>query len=137
MLCSHVVAKVPFGRKFGEAQKDIIASSFALGDVVNVTFWGSDLRTNLLTNSSYLTVDRLVNGAWVTVLNDADFDTRLYWERSGLAHSLVTCSWHVAPVEGGVVARGASYRLTLRAFRKPLIGAAKPYFGASKTFTLK
>ena len=122
--------------RFGSVYKDANAT-YALGQVVNVTFHGSDLRGNYMTNSSYLTVDRLVNGVWTTVLNDADFDTRLYWERKDIAQSHVTCSWHVAPQEGGVVFRGATYRLTLSAWWKPLLGALRPYHGASRSFVLQ
>lgn len=124
------------GERFGSVYAQC-NSSYPLGSVVNVTFWGSDLRSNLMTNSSYMTVERLNGSTWSAVLDDADFDTRVYWRRHRLAESLVTCSWHVPPTEGGVVQRGASYRISLSAWRKPLVGALKPYHGQSAVFVIE
>lgn len=123
------------GDAFGSVVEQV-NSTYTLGSVVNVTFWGSDLRNNLKTNSSYLAVQQLVNGAWRTVLTDADFETRLYWKRDGLTRSLVTCSWHIPTEQTPVAAIGSTYRLSLSAFYKPLFGDLKPYTGYSKSFTI-
>ncbi len=114
-----------------------VRSTYTLGMVANVTFWGSDLRNNLLTNSSYLEVQIKSGNDWVTVLNDADFETRLYWERDRLTRSKVTCSWHIPSSYGPVARKGATYRITLSAFHKELLGGLKPYTGSSASFTLQ
>jgi neutral ceramidase len=113
-------------------------SSYTLGSVVNVTFWGSDLRNNLMSNSSYLTVEtKTSSGTWTAVLNDADFETRLHWERDGLTRSKVTCSWHIPQTYGPVARKGATYRITLSAFHKSLILGLRPYTGHSAAFVLQ
>jgi hypothetical protein len=48
-----------------------------------------------MTNSSYLRVQMKSENGWTTVLDDADFETRLYWERVGIAGSHVTLSWYI------------------------------------------
>ena len=121
---------------FGSVEQDC-NSKYTLGSVANVTFWGSDLRTNLMQNSSYLTVEmQQGDGSWKVVLDDADFETRLYWKRVGVARSHVTCSWLIPNAYGPVAVQGATYRISLSAFRKPLIGSIKPYTGHSSPFTL-
>ena len=123
--------------KFGGIIVDVPNATFALGSVINVTFWGSDLRNNLMTNSSYLVVEKNTSAGWVVVLDDADVETRLYWERDGISRSKITCSWLTPSIVSGVVEIGASYRLGLHAFRKPLLGSLKPYEGYSTSFTLQ
>ena len=123
--------------KFGAIISDVANATFPLGSVINATFWGSDLRNNLMTNSSYLVVEKNTSAGWIVVLDDADVETRLYWERDGISRSKITCSWLTPSTVSGVIEIGPSYRLGLRAFRKPLIGALKPYSGYSSPFSLQ
>lgn len=120
---------------FGSIEEDV-KSSYNLDDVVNVTFWGSDLRNHLNTNATFLSLQREESGKFVTVADDADFETRLYWERKDIARSLVKLSWHIPKEYGPIAVKGGTFRLRLTAWRKPLIGQLIPYIGDSSTFKL-
>lgn len=126
----------PLGR-FGSIHKDVGASSFKLGSVVSVEFWGSDLRVNLMTNNSYVLIERKDGGVWVPVLSDADFETRLLWRRELLTRSIVTVEWHLPQQYTPVTKQGATYRIKLQAFYKPLLRDPKPYVGVSSAFTIQ
>lgn len=121
----------PVGSPFGSVQQDVLPS-YTIGQNANATFWGANLDHNFMTQSTYLTVDQQVGSSWVTVLVDGHWETKLYWKKEGLDHSLVTVAWDIA----SGTAPG-TYRLTHQAYYKEdITGALKPYSGHSSSFTV-
>ena len=84
-----------------------------------------------MTQGSYLTVDRNVNGKWTTVLVDGDWDTKFHWKRSNVDHSLLTIEWNIAsstPV--------GQYRITHSGYSRSITGRQHAYSGTSSTFSV-
>ncbi|EFA82919.1 Acetylornitine deacetylase [Heterostelium album PN500] len=126
------------GGRFGAVYQDV-ESTYQIGQnaPVQVVFYGANLRNNFMTQSSFLTVDYEEQpGKWTTVLNDGDWDTRLYWKMHDLSQSLITIEWFIGetfPVQPG------TYRITHSGFAKPSALSDKriPYYGESSTFQFK
>lgn len=85
---------VPAGKKFGDVIDDVNAS-YKPGDTVNCSWWGANPRNDLLTEKSYLYVDKFINQTWVSILTDDDLETRFYWERQSIDHSAITVQWNI------------------------------------------
>jgi neutral ceramidase len=123
---------VPLGKQFGSIDVDA-AATYVRGQTARAVFWGAHPNNNLMTQSSYLQVQRLVNGAWTTVANDWDPETKYFWERNGIAYSKVTVEWAI-PAD----APAGTYRITHSGHYKYFwTGAIRPYSGVSRTFTVQ
>ncbi|CAF1217065.1 unnamed protein product, partial [Didymodactylos carnosus] len=87
---------VPVGKDFGDIVHDV-ASQYRGGAVVNCTWYGGNPRHDLLTEKSYLYVDQYnaSTSQWVTILTDADWETRFLWERQSFDYSLITVQWFI------------------------------------------
>ncbi|EGG24663.1 neutral/alkaline nonlysosomal ceramidase family protein [Cavenderia fasciculata] len=121
------------GSKFGAVYRDV-QSSYSIGEVVSVIFYGGNPRNNYMTESTFLTVDlKNSDGSWTTILVDGDWDTRMYWNMHDLAQSLFTIEWNV---EANYLP--GTYRITHSGYAKESVFSDKltPYSGQSSEFTI-
>ncbi|TDL22967.1 Neutral/alkaline nonlysosomal ceramidase [Rickenella mellea] len=121
------------GKKFGDVLVDVAKTPFTAGQNVSAQFVGANPRNNLRLDSTFLTVDRLVNGAWQVFRTDSHPSTRYQWLRTNLilGFSTVTLSW---VIESGTPP--GTYRFTYFGDSKPLIGSIKAFTGHSGNFTV-
>eukprot|EP00088_Acartia_fossae_P019247 TRINITY_DN21220_c0_g1_i4.p1 TRINITY_DN21220_c0_g1~~TRINITY_DN21220_c0_g1_i4.p1 ORF type:complete len:687 (+),score=151.03 TRINITY_DN21220_c0_g1_i4:252-2063(+) len=101
------------------------------GDFVTAKFISGHLRNDLMTDDTFLRVERNENGEWIEVAVDDDWSTRLYWERTNviLGESEVTVIWEI-PED----ALNGEYRIIHKGYYKSIIRGLTPYLGVSKTF---
>jgi neutral ceramidase len=121
----------PWGKKYG----DVITqpqASYTRGSTVSVQFWGAHPNNNYRTQDTFLIIEKLENGVYVPIRYDWDPDTTYRWERSGIANSKVTITWHTEGAAPG------TYRVRHRGDHKSgWTGAIAPYEGVSASFILK
>ncbi len=84
----------PVAKKFGDLYQDVKAQ-YRPGDRVQVIFWGGHPKNNFHTQHTFLSVQQLVNGQWVSIRNDNDWDTEFHWQRRGAAYSWITIIWRI------------------------------------------
>ena len=125
-----VVDGVPAGESFGSIQTDV-APSYARGSMASVTFWCANPRSTLQTQSSFLFVEQQVQGAWVVVAVDGNYETRFRWVRVGTDQSQCTVEWDITSL-----AQAGTYRIRHEGVSKSLLGTLTPYTGISSTFTV-
>eukprot|EP00052_Salpingoeca_macrocollata_P008517 m.67462 g.67462 ORF g.67462 m.67462 type:complete len:354 (+) comp16631_c0_seq1:1200-2261(+) len=124
----------PLGKKFGDVQTDVSRTSFAPGETVNVTFFGGNLRHDFFQNSSYLFVQRQESdGSFVTLLTDANWETKVTWKKEEVTQSLITCEWQIA-----ADAPAGTYRIVHQGKAKPdpLSSKLVSYQGESSLFVV-
>eukprot|EP01133_Synstelium_polycarpum_P001471 gene1471-1709_t len=134
LLPPVVIDTAPKGA-FGSVMTDVVAS-YSMGDMVSVVFYGANPRNNFMTEGSFLTVDfEQSPNNWVTILNDGEWDTRMYWKMHDVSQSLITIEWfigHTFAVQPG------TYRITHTGYAKKSLLSEKRelYSGQSSTFTV-
>ena len=121
----------PLGRHFG----DIMTGAhprYQRGDTVNVSFWGGHPRNNLMTQDSYLTVERKIDEThFIVVAHDWDPSTTFRWQRQSIAYNKITITWDSTDAEPG------EYRIRHRGYYKQVFtGAIKPYEGVTPWFAV-
>lgn len=122
---------VPAGKKFGDVIDDV-DTSYKPGDTVNCSWWGANPRNDLLTEKSYLYVDQFINQTWVSILTDDDLETRFYWERQSIDHSVITVQWNIPTTQP----TGQDlYRLRHIGVKNGIAGKEQ-YNGQSKSFVI-
>lgn len=122
----------PLLKKFGSVHKDV-QSTYKPGSTVNAVFWGAHPKNNYRTQDTFLAVQRMEGGKWITVRQDRDWDTEYHWKRDGIANSLVTIVWRiptdVTPGEYRIVHYGD--------WKSGLTKKIAPYAGYSSSFTVQ
>jgi len=121
----------PFGKGFGHCLKEP-PETVKLGEQVSATFVSGHLRNNLMTEETFLTVEREEeNSNWVVVARDTDWETKMVWTRTNVitGESNVQVIWEV-PLD----AVPGNYRLGHKGFAKSLTRGIRPYEGWSATF---
>ncbi|XP_029047034.2 neutral ceramidase isoform X1 [Osmia bicornis bicornis] len=120
-----------WGRNFGDCikqpQKMVLP-----GDVVTAVFVSGHPRNNLMTESSFLTIERLGNDEiWIPVATDANWETRFEWKRTSvvLGSSQVTITWLV-PED----IKDGEYRIRHNGYYRYILGGVFPYYGVSNHF---
>jgi len=119
---------------FGKVSHDV-NSSYNVGDIVTVVFYGANPRNDLLIGKTFLTVEHQdAQGNWVVLLNDADWDTTFHWQRNGVSESLITITWNISQ---GVPA--GKYRVRHFGYAKenPISSRLTPYVGSSSVFSVE
>jgi len=120
----------PLNKKYGAVITQA-SSSYSLGETVSVQFWGAHPNNNYRTQDTFLVVEKLENDVYIPVRYDWDPDTTYRWERSGIANSKVTITWHTAGAEPGI------YRIRHQGDHKSgWTGVIAPYDGVSEPFSL-
>ncbi|HYX31622.1 MAG TPA: neutral/alkaline ceramidase [Oligoflexus sp.] len=121
----------PIGKKYGDVITQPLAA-YTRGETVSVQFWGAHPNNNYRTQDTFLVVEKLVNDIYLPVRYDFDPDTTYRWERSGLANSKITITWHTEGAEPG------TYRIRHQGDHKSgWTGEIAPYEGLSASFILK
>ncbi|EGZ08153.1 hypothetical protein PHYSODRAFT_339994 [Phytophthora sojae] len=111
------------------------SSSYTVGSVASAEFAGAHPRNGLTKVSSFCDVEKLgSNGAFTTVMTDAHWVVRYYWERHLVAQSKNTCEWNIR--SGGRTSVPGKYRFVHRGYSKSLTGKLTPYVSTSDTFTV-
>eukprot|EP01119_Soliformovum_irregulare_P003951 TRINITY_DN14980_c0_g1_i1.p1 TRINITY_DN14980_c0_g1~~TRINITY_DN14980_c0_g1_i1.p1 ORF type:complete len:704 (-),score=205.22 TRINITY_DN14980_c0_g1_i1:76-2187(-) len=116
---------------FGKIYTDV-DSAYKVGDVVSVVFYGANPRNDFKTQSTYLTVERMVNGNWEVYRVDGDWDTRFHWQSHLIAESLITIEWFI-----GDDAPLGTYRIRNFGTSKDIFGTLTPYTGTSSSFVVQ
>lgn len=124
-----IVDTTPLGKSFGSIETDV-KPSYKRGQTVTVVFWGANPRNDLMTMSTYLTVERqTAPNQWKIVANDADWSTKFMWARHSIAESKIAITWDIPFwTEPGL------YRIQHFGHSKTITGKIAPYSGASNTF---
>lgn len=120
-----------WGRNFGDCVQQP-KSVVHPGDVVAAAFVSGHPRNNLMTDKTYLTVERLSsNGTWLVIATDADWETKFEWIRTSaiLGSSQVYITWEV-PED----AKQGEYRIKHFGYYRYILGGVYPYQGVSNTF---
>jgi neutral ceramidase len=122
----------PLFLSFGSVETNA-AASYLRGQTARAVFWGGHPKNNLKIQGTFLEVQRLVNGAWVTVARDWDPETRYIWARDGIANSKVTIEWDIPST-----ATPGTYRLVHSGhWKSGWTGAIASYTGTSRSFTVQ
>ncbi|MET1079992.1 MAG: neutral/alkaline ceramidase [Pseudomonas sp.] len=111
------------------------ALRYGRGQTAQAVFWAGHPKNDLRTMGSFLEVQRLVNGQWLTVANDNDWSTRFRWKRiDGFwGTSQATVEWDI-----DASATAGTYRLTHSGTRKaPFTFALHPYSAVSRSFVVE
>mmetsp|Transcript_30521 Transcript_30521/g.48829 ORF Transcript_30521/g.48829 Transcript_30521/m.48829 type:complete len:734 (+) Transcript_30521:106-2307(+) len=135
LLPNALLDAVPWGKKYGQVDKDVGAVTFNLtakpDAVISCTFFSANPRHNIRTNSTFLLVERRNGNDWETVSTDSDFDTRYIYKRTKLLFSRATIEWR--PEESLRKITPGTYRLTHQGDRK-VWGKIQPFTGHSSPF---
>jgi len=121
----------PPGFAFGDCVQQPTDS--VQGQQVTAKFVSGHLRNNLMLESSFMTVERLVNDEWIIVAEDSDWETVLQWDRTNviLGESEVILSWDIPEdVESGL------YRFGHKGYHRTILHGNFYYEGWSNEFTV-
>lgn len=102
------------------------------GDTVTAEFISGHPRNNLMTENTFLRVERMVDDdMWVTVATDANWETTFEWKRTSviLGSSQVTITWQV-PED----IKPGEYRIMHNGYYRYILGGVFPYYGVSNHF---
>ncbi|XP_076681522.1 neutral ceramidase [Andrena cerasifolii] len=117
-----------WGQNFGDCikQPQKVASP---GDIVTAVFISGHPRNNLMTENTFLTVERLTDDeVWVPEATDASWETKFEWKRTSvvLGSSQVTITWQV-PED----VKQGEYRIRHNGYYRYILGGVFPYYGVS------
>jgi len=125
----------PPGTTFGDVLVDA-QGPYSQGSVVSVSFVCGNPRNNLMTESTFLTVEleNTITGEWEVVANDACWETKFRWVEydSFFKQSECVIEWDI-PLDATV----GNYRIHHFGYHKLLFGGTVPYEGISSTFEVQ
>ncbi|KAL6265618.1 hypothetical protein P5V15_002412 [Pogonomyrmex californicus] len=103
------------------------------GDTVTAIFIAGHPRNNLMTDSTFLTIEKLeANEVWIPVATDADWETKFQWERTALKLSQVTITWEI-PQD----VKPGKYRIRHNGYYRYIFTDAYPYDGVTNHFQVE
>ncbi|XP_043250741.1 neutral ceramidase [Colletes gigas] len=120
-----------WGRNFGDCIKQPQKLA-APGDIVTAIFISGHPRNNMMTEKTFLTIERLTDDeVWVPMATDASWETKFEWKRTSvvLGSSQVTITWQVP--EG---IKQGEYRVRHNGYYRYILGGIFPYYGVSNHF---
>ncbi|PBC34777.1 Neutral ceramidase [Apis cerana cerana] len=120
-----------WGKNFGDCIKQPQKLARP-GDIVTAVFVSGHPRNNLMTESSFLTIERLgIDEVWLPVATDANWETKFEWQRMSmvLGSSQVTITWQV-PED----IKAGEYRIRHNGYYRYILGGIFPYYGVSNHF---
>lgn len=124
----------PFRKPFGTVLREP-DDIYKVGAIVNATFVSGHPRNNLMTESSFITVEKRDDktSSWIVVANDACIETKFIWRRTNpvLGQSTASAVWEIPQT-----AKTGLYRITHSGSYKTVFQQIKSYTGVSKTFTI-
>jgi neutral ceramidase len=124
-----VLDHAPAGKEFGECILEPVDTM--PGNTVSAKFISGHLRNNLMLESTFLKIEKEVDGEWQVAATDADWETKIEWHRTNalLGESEVTVTWDIPEnTPNGI------YRISHQGFYKNLVKGTYPYEGISKSF---
>lgn len=91
------VDRVPAGKSFGEQIRPLPRKEWKAGEVFTVSFYSARLNTEIFHNDSYLYIQRWnpEAGMWMTVADDDDFNTNLFWKKQTNRYSTADIIWRI------------------------------------------
>ncbi|XP_014616337.1 PREDICTED: neutral ceramidase [Polistes canadensis] len=105
------------------------------GDIVKVSFISGHPRNNLMTDETYLIIERLAinNNTWITVATDADWETKFEWVRKSvvLGSSQVYITWEI-PKD----VKLGEYRIKHFGYYRYILGGIYSYQGTTNSFNV-
>ncbi|XP_018564239.1 neutral ceramidase isoform X2 [Anoplophora glabripennis] len=119
-----------FSGDFGDCTEEP-PSTVKIGDTVTVKFIAGHPRNDLMTEKTFLTVEKQDGDDWTVVATDANWETRFTWKRLSFikGSSEVKIRWdirdHVQP---------GTYRIRHFGHYKFILGGIYAYEGATNTF---
>jgi neutral ceramidase len=119
---------VAVGGRFG----DVLVgprSRYRVADTVRAEFVGACPNNDLHRGSTFVLVERSIDGSWQRVADDSDWATRFGWRRVGRSGSRVTVTWDV-PLD----APRGRYRLRYCGDALEGGGRLRPFSGATQPF---
>lgn len=131
--------RVPVGKCFGQQVKPLSKKEWKAGEVFSVSFYSARLNTEIFHNDSYLYIQRWdpENRLWITVADDDDFNTNLFWKKRTNRYSTADVIWRIpVGIKDGlyrVVYKG-KFRKTTNVQDKESIGS---FSGVSEEFEVK
>ncbi|XP_012227220.1 neutral ceramidase [Linepithema humile] len=142
LLQKYLITLVPpvlydtpkWGHNFGDCvqQPSKVASP---GDTITATFASGHPRNNLMTEMTFLTVEKLGNDeVWIPVATDADWETKFQWTRTSmiLGSSQVTITWKI-PQD----VKPGEYRIRHNGYYRYILGGVYPYYGVTNHFQVE
>ncbi len=121
----------PIGKKFGDIYQDVHAQ-YKPGEIAQAVFWGGHPKNDYHIQNTFLEVQHFVNGQWMTIRTDRDWDTEYHWQRNGVSFSLVTIVWRIpsdTPLGQYRIVQHGDWK---SGWNEKII----PYTGYSSTFTV-
>ncbi|XP_044516269.1 neutral ceramidase [Gracilinanus agilis] len=98
-LTPNTPDRAPANMAFGDVLQPPKAE-YRGGEVAAVLFVGANPKYSAenVTDHNFLAVEKYesTSALWQAVLNDASWDTRLYWHKGSSGRSNVTIEWHIA-----------------------------------------
>lgn len=120
-----------WGRNFGDCIKQPPKDAYP-GDVITTVFISGHPRNNLMTENTFLAVERLSDDeVWIPVATDANWETKFQWQRTSvvLGSSQVIITWQV-PQD----IKQGEYRIRHNGYYRYILGGVFPYYGVSNHF---
>ncbi|XP_077285658.1 neutral ceramidase-like isoform X2 [Arctopsyche grandis] len=122
----------PWGLEIGDCVLQP-ESTYTNGDFVHVKFISGNPRNNLMTEKTYLAVEKYDENenSWVVIATDSHWETRFVWERTSLllGTSRANIFWEInssTPI--------GTYRIKHYGYFRYVLGATRLYEGVSNTF---
>ena len=112
-----------------------VSPSYTIGASVKVSFVGASPRNTQQLGKSFLYVEKNVNGNWVTIREDGNWDTQFAWEKTSgrlePTQSIAHLSWDTDKnsVPG-------QYRIRYEGHSRDANDLLTPFTGLSSEFTL-
>lgn len=122
----------PWGSSYGDCILQPKAK-YGSDETVHVRFVSANPRNNLMTDKTYLTVEKLDenNDVWEIIATDANWETKFIWERTSLflGKSNVDIFWEI-----GSNTPIGTYRIKHYGYYRHIFSDPKSYQGVTKTF---
>ncbi|MEU2491148.1 neutral/alkaline non-lysosomal ceramidase C-terminal domain-containing protein [Streptomyces sp. NPDC007883] len=122
----------PLGRQFGGVLGEP-DGSHARGASASVELVSGHPRNDLRRGGTFLEVQRLVDGRWVRVPDDGDWQTTYRWTRTssltGTSKDTLTCLGADTPP--------GTFRVVRFGGARSLLGRVTPFTGTSRSFTVR
>ncbi|RUS88499.1 hypothetical protein EGW08_003757 [Elysia chlorotica] len=134
LLPGVIFDTAPLGKHFGSVVKDAHAT-YTPGSTVTVEFVSANPRNDLMTNRTFLTVEKKSSeGVWSVEFTDSYWETRYQWidESIILGESNARISWDI----GNNQAEG-TYRIRHFGTSKSVLGKYTKFTGATREFEVK
>lgn len=109
-------------------------SSYSIGQQVFASFQSGNPRNNLMTESTFFSVERLQGNSWVVVATDANWETRFTWIRTStlLGRSEMEFTWDIP---AGTVS--GTYRIRHDGHARGPVTGIRPYQGITSVFAIQ